>query len=43
MINDDFEWDDEKAPSNLRKHEVSFEEARDVFKDAFATESPDSE
>jgi uncharacterized DUF497 family protein len=35
MTNDDFEWDDEKAAGNLRKHGVSFEEARDVFKDAF--------
>ena len=29
-----FEWDSGKAASNLRKHGVSFEEARTVFHDA---------
>ena len=29
----DFEWDDEKAHSNLEKHGVSFEEASSVFLD----------
>jgi len=28
-----FEWDPAKAASNLRKHGVSFEDARDVFYD----------
>ncbi len=28
-----FEWDEEKAQSNLKKHDVSFEEARTVFGD----------
>ena len=28
-----FEWDPRKATTNLRKHGVSFEEARTVFKD----------
>ena len=28
-----FEWDPDKAQSNLRKHEVSFEEAARVFLD----------
>lgn len=28
-----FEWDEEKAASNLRKHGVSFEEASTVFAD----------
>lgn len=28
-----FEWDDRKAVANLRKHGVSFEEARSVFAD----------
>ena len=28
-----FEWDSEKAESNLRKHGVSFEEARSAFDD----------
>jgi uncharacterized DUF497 family protein len=35
MTDDDFEWDDDKAASNRKKHGVSFEEARDVFRDAF--------
>ena len=29
----DFEWDDNKAASNLQKHGVSFEEASTVFDD----------
>ena len=29
----DYEWDQEKAASNLEKHEVSFEEAATVFSD----------
>lgn len=28
-----FEWDNRKAAANLRKHRVSFEEARSVFFD----------
>lgn len=28
-----FEWDNEKAKKNLRKHKVSFEEAMTVFYD----------
>ena len=36
VTNDEFEWDDEKATSNLRKHGLSFEAARLVFLDAFA-------
>ena len=31
-----FEWDSAKAAANLRKHHVSFEEARTVFYDEFA-------
>jgi uncharacterized protein len=31
-----FEWDAEKAASNLRKHGVDFAEAALVFEDAFA-------
>ena len=31
-----FEWDRLKAAANLRKHRVSFEEARTVFYDEFA-------
>ena len=35
MQNDFFEWDDDKAETNLRKHGVSFDEACTVFDDAF--------
>jgi len=31
-----FEWDDQKAASNLLKHGVSFDEAVSVFGDSFA-------
>jgi hypothetical protein len=31
-----FQWDDRKAASNYARHGVSFEAARDVFKDPFA-------
>jgi uncharacterized DUF497 family protein len=30
-----FEWDKEKAASNLKKHSVSFEEAETVWQDYF--------
>lgn len=33
MKTSEFEWDDEKAQSNLKKHRVSFEEAATVFND----------
>jgi len=36
MTDDDFEWDDAKAISNLAKHKISFEIARLVFDDSFA-------
>jgi uncharacterized DUF497 family protein len=36
MSNDDFEWDAAKAEANLRKHKISFQEARRVFDDFFA-------
>jgi len=39
----DFEWDDEKAASNNKKHKVSFEEARSVFFDEYAQQFYDSE
>lgn len=32
----DFEWDEAKAKSNIKKHGVSFEEAKSVFFDEFA-------
>jgi hypothetical protein len=31
-----FEWDSQKAAANLRKHRVSFDEARTVFNDSLA-------
>lgn len=33
-----FEWDPAKATANLRKHQVSFDEARSVFYDEFAVQ-----
>ena len=33
-----FEWDPPKATANLRKHQVSFEEAKSVFYDEFAVQ-----
>jgi len=36
MQDDHFEWRDDKAASNVRKHAISFEMAREAFKDAFA-------
>lgn len=38
-----FEWDDAKAVANLRKHGVSFDEATEVFSDAYAFGDYDSE
>lgn len=37
-----FDWDPAKAASNLRKHGVSFEEARSVFYDEFAVQFYDN-
>jgi uncharacterized DUF497 family protein len=36
-----FEWDDDKAKGNQRKHRVSFEEASTVFGDPLALTIPD--
>ena len=36
-----FEWDTDKAVSNLRKHGVSFDEAMTVFADSDALDGPD--
>jgi uncharacterized DUF497 family protein len=41
MNEDDFEWDDAKAAQNYADHGVSFEVARRVFEDPFATERLD--
>ncbi len=35
MVDDDFEWDEAKAAANIRKHKISFQEARRVFDDLF--------
>ena len=37
----EFEWDPKKAAKNLRKHEVSFDEAATVFGDPLGTTVPD--
>ena len=34
----EFSWDAAKANANLKKHQVSFEEAKSVFFDEFATQ-----
>jgi uncharacterized DUF497 family protein len=36
-----FEWDPKKAKANWSRHRVSFEQARDVFKDTMALDEPD--
>jgi uncharacterized protein len=38
-----FEWDPRKAAANLRKHRVSFAEAKSVFYDEFAVQFFDEE
>jgi uncharacterized protein len=38
-----FEWDNEKATSNLNRHGVSFEEASTVFGDPLATTTRNGE
>ena len=40
-MNLDFEWDEAKANTNLRKHGLSFEEVRTVFADPLAKVFPD--
>ncbi|MDD2468518.1 MAG: BrnT family toxin [Desulfobulbus sp.] len=38
-----FEWNEDKAKGNLRKHKISFEEAKTVFYDENARIIPDPE
>ena len=38
MPDDAFEWDENKAANNYAVHGVSFEAAKEVFKDPFAVE-----
>ncbi|MDQ3322232.1 MAG: BrnT family toxin [Acidobacteriota bacterium] len=40
-MNDLFEWNAEKAKTNLKKHGVSFEEATPVFSDSLSLTIPD--
>ena len=39
----EFDWDPDKATANVRKHGVSFEEARSVFYDEYARQFFDQE
>jgi uncharacterized DUF497 family protein len=39
----EFEWDAIKARTNLRRHGVSFEKAKSVFKDPLTMTFPDRE
>jgi hypothetical protein len=43
MIKLRFEWDPDKAASNLRKHRIAFQEAATVFGDPFSWTFPDRE
>ena len=43
MKDDRFEWDDEKAAKNERRHGVTFERARKVFDDPNAIDEPDDD
>ncbi len=38
-----FEWDAKKAKANLKKHKVSFEEAKAIFNDPLLITFPDEE
>ena len=38
MQDSEFTWDDEKAGRNWRDHGVTFEMAREAFRDPFAVE-----
>ena len=36
-----FEWDENKNKSNLSKHDIGFEDAKEVFKDENSKVKPD--
>lgn len=36
-----FEWDEDKAKANFKKHKVSFEEGKTIFNDPFLFTFPD--
>lgn len=38
-----FEWDEDKARANLKKHKVSFEEGKTIFNDPVLFTFPDEE
>lgn len=38
-----FEWDESKATSNLKKHQISFDEAKTVFFDEFGVQFYDED
>jgi|SRR5580658_3600164 uncharacterized DUF497 family protein len=38
MQDEAFEWDDEKAAENFRRHDVTFEQAKKAFSDPFGIE-----
>jgi len=38
-----FEWDEAKAAANLKKHQVTFEEAKSIFYDEFGVQFFDDE
>ena len=40
-MDDLFEWNPDKAEANLKKHGVSFKEAKTVFSDPFSLTVPD--
>ncbi len=37
----EFEWDDDKNKSNIEKHGIDFNDAKDIFNDQFRKTSPD--
>ena len=41
MQDERFEWDDDKAASNLAKHKIGFDDARLVFDDPGSLDEPD--
>ena len=43
MNNIRFQWDQNKNQANIKKHKVSFEEAKSVFFDEYARVIPDPE
>jgi uncharacterized protein len=41
MVDENFEWDDDKAAENLAKHNIDFSDARRVFGDPGVLDDPD--